>query len=338
MNWRRLARITIRYVLPTAVIVLIAWYFYQILSKPELRTASYSFRIEWLVPAALLYLLAHTIFASFWWSLLHDQGYPASYRTGIRAYFISQVGKYVPGKVWVIVIRMTMLGASAKDKAIVGLTATYEALTSMGSGAIVSAILVAALHMNLNVLNLPIPYGYLLAALAFVPIGLGLLHRLSVRIARRKRGRDAVAIEMMNMPLLARGLVQTSAGWFLLGMSLWLTIQAIHPSPPEFNAETYLRLTAICALAYVFGFVAFFMPGGAGVREGALALLLTGELMATGLNESVAMGLGVVVALVLRLTWTIAEFSMIGIVYRFIPPVTHPVARAVHEPAAQARA
>ncbi len=319
MNWRRLARISFRYVLPVAVIALVGWYFFNILRQPELREVSFACRVEWLVPAALLYLLTHTIWASFWWTLLHHQGYPATYATGVRAYFISQVGKYVPGKVWVIIIRMMMLGASPKDKAIVGLTATYEALTSMASGAIIGGILISVLSIELGALQLLVGHHYILIGVAFVPIGLGLLHRLSIRIARRKRGRDAVPFKMMNMLVLLRGLVQTSVGWFLLGLSLWMTVQAIRPEPAAFSWDEYWRLTAINALAYVFGFVAFFMPGGAGAREYVLAILLAAELVVAGFSAPVAQGLGVVVSLVLRLAWTLAEVAMIGLLYRFVP-------------------
>lgn len=319
MNWRRLARIFIRYILPVAVIVLVGWHFFNILRKPELRDVTYAFRVEWLIPAGLLYALAHTIWASFGWSLLHDQGFPATYGTGVRAYFISQLGKYVPGKVWVIVIRMTMLGASPKDKAIVGLAATYDALISMGAGAMVGAILIAALHIDLQMLKLVVGHEYILIGVALVPIGLGLLQRMSVRIARRKRGHDAVPIQMMNMPLLLRGLVQDSIGWMFLGVSLWMTVQAIHPNPAAFTIEDWLRLTAINAVAYIIGFVTFFMPGGAGAREYVLAMLLAGELALMGLASPVAMGLSVVVALVLRLTWTSAELLMIAVLYRFVP-------------------
>ena len=43
---------------------------------------------------------------------------------GLRGYFVSQFGKYVPGKVWVIFIRVAMLGRTAADKTVVGVTAS----------------------------------------------------------------------------------------------------------------------------------------------------------------------------------------------------------------------
>jgi uncharacterized membrane protein YbhN (UPF0104 family) len=319
MNWRQLARISFRYILPLAIIAVVGWHFYAILRAPELRTVSFACRVEWLIPAAFLYLIAHTIWASFWWSLLHNQGFPATYGTAVRAYFISQYGKYIPGKVWVIVIRMVMLGASPKDKAVIGLTATYEALTSMAAGAIIGAILIPLLKINLAELKVLVPEEYVLFGVAFVPIGLGLLHRLSVRIARRRRGPGGAHIHNMNMLLLVRGLLQASIGWFLLGFSLWMTMQAIRPEPIAFTWDDFLRLTAINGLAYVFGFVAFFLPGGAGAREYVLAVLLAAELVVAGLSPPIAGGLAVVVALVLRLIWTIAEVVMAVALYRFIP-------------------
>jgi hypothetical protein len=41
-----------------------------------------------------------------------------------------------------------------------------------------------------------------------------------------------------------------------------------------------------------------------------------------GVPEPAALGLGVVVALVLRLVWTLAEAIMIALLYRLVPPAT----------------
>ena len=113
-NWRWFARVFLRIVLPAAIMIAVGWQFAAILRRPELQDVSFPCRLEWLLPAMLLYLAAHTIWASFWVTLLHSQGLQIPFPLGVRAYFVSQYGKYIPGKVWVIVIRVVMLGGSRK--------------------------------------------------------------------------------------------------------------------------------------------------------------------------------------------------------------------------------
>jgi hypothetical protein len=319
MNWRRLARIFFRIVIPAAIIAVVGWQFVLILRRPELRDFEFACRVEWLIPAAFLYLGCHSIWASFWVSLLRSQGFHASYPTGLRAYFVSQWGKYVPGKVWVIVIRVMMLGATTKDKAIVGVTATYEAVTSMAAGAILGAILLPMLAIE--VLSIK-GQAYILIGIACIPIGIGLLHRLIVRIARRKMGPDAPPLPNMNLLLLVRGLFQASVGWCLLGLSVWMVMQAVRPQPVALTFDEWLRATAINCLSYTLGFIVMVAPAGGGVREWVLKELLPREF--AGVPEAVALGLAVITALLVRLIWTLAEFILMAILYKLVPGAQSP--------------
>src|SRR5205085_2009172 len=81
-NWKKLARIFVRYVLPIIVIGFVGRQFAVILMKPELREVEYAFRPQWILPAGLLYLMAHTVWASFWVLLLRQQGFHATFPTG----------------------------------------------------------------------------------------------------------------------------------------------------------------------------------------------------------------------------------------------------------------
>lgn len=325
-NWQRLLSLLFKVVLPAIIIIAVGWQFVIILRRPELREIEFACRLEWLVPAALLYLMAHTIWASFWVTLLRHQGCHTSYATGWRAYFISQYGKYIPGKVWVILIRVVMLGGTKRDRAIVGVTATYEALTSMAAGAILGAILLPLLNIDLLGFG---AQNYVLAAIALIPLGVGLLHRLIVRIARKKLGPD-VDLPNMNILVLVRGLLQASVGWLLLGLSVWMIVQAIRPETVSITGEDWIRLTAINCLSYVLGFIILIAPAGGGVREYVLKILLAHELVSS-MSLPLAEGLAVVIALVVRLVWTIAELVLGLLLYRFIPPVQ----RASLSPVAQ---
>jgi uncharacterized membrane protein YbhN (UPF0104 family) len=81
-----------------------------------------------------------------------------------------------------------------------------------------------------------------------------------------------------------------------------------------------LRCSGYIALSYVAGFLAFFTPGGLGVRELLLHQLLAGELTAAvGKEQGEALALGV--AFVLRLLWLSAEVIMASAFYLICSPL-----------------
>ena len=80
---------------------------------------------------------------------------------------------------------------------------------------------------------------------------------------------------------------------------------------------------SINGIAYVLGFVAFFMPAGIGVRDLALQFLLAVELTARqDLPTPDADALAAVLAVWFRLLGTTAELVMAGVLYRFAPSAT----------------
>lgn len=311
----QIAKFFFNVVLPPVIVVAVGWYFYSILNHPALHETPLTLRFEWLIPAGLLYLTAHSIWGAYWVTLLRNQGVPVSYPLGWRGYFVSQFGKYVPGKVWVILIRVAMLSRVGANRAIVGVTATYETLISMGAGAMLAVILLPLVASEqLGIGNLAL----WLIPVAFLPLGLGLLNGLITRIAAKRRGPDAARFPRVPFGLLLRGLLQASVGWLILGLSLWMTIQGLQPETTSLTFDVYLRLTAINALAYILGFIALFMPAGGGVREFALQKLLVLEF-ALAMDNSQAVIFAAVVSLVVRLVWTIFELTLAVTLWRLLP-------------------
>src|SRR5437868_1625670 len=139
---RRHLWLAVRTALAVAIVVGVAQYFARILSDKALDRIPFVVRFEWLVPAGVLYLMAHCCWGSFWVRLLHGQHICVSWYAGLRCYFVSQFGKYVPGKAWVILMRVGMLRHDAHAHPIpVAVTATYETLSSMAAGALLGVLL-----------------------------------------------------------------------------------------------------------------------------------------------------------------------------------------------------
>jgi glycosyltransferase 2 family protein len=122
------------------------------------------------------------------------------------------------------------------------------------------------------------------------------------------------AIEMYRLPparfgTLAAGLVTTGFGWWAQGLSMWAMLQAVMPDAPELSLWALAQCTAAIAFATVAGFVVF-IPGGLGVRE----LLLSGLLSSLASRAYV-----LAAAILLRLTWIVAEAIMTAGMYWWKP-------------------
>ena len=306
--------------LALAIVAGVARYFHGILTHSQFDARRLTVRFELLVPAAGLYLLAHCCWATFWVRLLHFEGVRVSWALGLRAYFVSQLGKYVPGKAWVILLRVGILRHYGGHPLPVAVTATYEALCSMAAGSLLGVLLLPQLGIVPAELSSNVSALFAVAAL---PVALGVLNRLAAKVVAKKRGPDARPLPSPSVFLLSQGLVHGALGHCLLGLSLGLTIAAVVPQSAPIT-DTYPADLGATTISYVAGFVALVVPGGLGVREYVLKVALTPRF-AESMGEGEAAGLAVVIALVLRLTWTVAEVLVAGVLYLLpAPPPTFP--------------
>jgi hypothetical protein len=110
--------------------------------------------------------------------------------------------------------------------------------------------------------------GWVATAAAFA--GLGALLALGSVLRERVTGPNV-------LPALAAApgaIVLYLVVWGLYGLAFWTTARALFAIP----ASDIPRYIGIFALAWLVGLVAFFAPGGIGVREAVIAALLTGRL------------------------------------------------------------
>ncbi len=90
--------------------------------------------------------------------------------------------------------------------------------------------------------------------------------------------------------------------WLMFGAAFWLFVIAVTGNRtlnPFFLAGAY-------AVAYVLGFLAFFVPGGLGVREGLLSVLL---------STAMPMGVSLLIAFLLRLLVTLIELICVSVLF-----------------------
>lgn len=292
-----------------AVVALLVWGIRGTLTNAVWQIADYdagdwTLRPGWLALAGGLYLLGLLPCGLFWRGTLARLGQKGGVWRTLRAYYIGHLGKYVPGKAMVVVLRTALVPKQAGSAGLVAVSVLYETLTMMASGALLATAILAVGYPDRWKLAL---LGLLLTLIAGLPTLPPVFRRL-VRWARIGAADAATAerLRRLGWNWLAVGWVCTSLGWIAIGGSLWATLAAIGQSPAE-SAAALPLLIATAALALVAGFLSL-IPGGVGVREFVLLELLFRQL---GLSEATAL----VAAIVLRLVWLVAEVLVSAILY-----------------------
>jgi uncharacterized membrane protein YbhN (UPF0104 family) len=288
------------------------------------------------VPSALCYLAALALSAVFWGHLLRRLGQPAPAWDVARAYYVSHLGKYLPGKALALVLRGVLVRPAGAHLGLAMLTAFYEVLAGMLGGALLAALLFAALDAGegsahgealVALFRLRLPQdrrlddgtAALAALLMAVAVGLPLVPRLFNRVARRMvprvAGQDSQPPPRLGAGDLGWGLLVTAPSWPLFGVALGCALAAVPGTGLAWNTATLARLTAGMGLAYVAGFVIVLAPAGLGVREFLLVLLLTPELAGDEGDRTEARAQATLAVLVMRLAWTAGEVLLAGTLY-----------------------
>jgi len=350
MTQRRVLWPILKWVLTLAILAGVGWQLIKILQAPELGEGERSgmailwqyirsTRPGWLIASAAFYLLGLGFPALFWARLQRHLGQELPNVVSVcRAYYVSHLGKYLPGKAWSLAMRALLIGGSRRQKAVAGMAAFYEVLTTMTGGVLFAAVLFALLIPTRgelpnwttikDLLTFRLGDGesvdgtalVVISLLLALPVGLPLLPPIFNRIVMRTtspfRQADAPPLPRVRTLFLLEGLVLSCGTWLLLGASMTAVFHAVLPQPPEWTPSLYGRHTAYFAVGYVASFLIFVVPGSIGVREYFLTLFLVPEIVeSTGLDRAEARVAVVVSVVILRLVWTLAELLIAGVLY-----------------------
>lgn len=280
---------------------------------------SLSIRWSWLALSLVTSIVAWLPSAWYWRELLRSVGIRVSWPLVIRAYYCGHLGKYVPGKAAVLVIRSALLKAAGVAGPSAALTVTVETLTYMWAGSLLAVLLYPSLAPHLDE-SLAAPFASPVVRIALVAgivcAGAFLLrmlmrsHRRLMAVFRGAEAQSGFPAETASIWTCLIGVCVFLGAWWLQGLTLGLTIQAVSVEPVSWQDWPFWTGTA--AAAVVAGFVALFAPGGLGVREGLLMELLRGQL---GPHEAVA------VALLARAVSLAGEILTAGALYYGLPEV-----------------
>jgi uncharacterized membrane protein YbhN (UPF0104 family) len=279
--------------------------------------AGLEIRPLWVAAAAASYTAGWLPSVWFWRRLMRRCGARVGWFDTLRAYFCGHLGKYVPGKGMVLVIRSALLKPAGCPVTVSALTATFETLVMMGAGTAVAVALAPQLVTPEQLVSWPgwarsvverplLPAALVVLACAvLLPVLAQLLTKLAVRMTPLGMSGGERAVRL-DTRLLAESLVVLTLGWALHGLSLGCTLRAV--GGPA-NLADWPLWTAAASLSTVGGFLAVFAPAGIGVREGLLLELLR-------VQPGVTHPQAVAAPLLLRVVWFVTELLAAAVLYR----------------------
>jgi uncharacterized membrane protein YbhN (UPF0104 family) len=286
------------------IVALIVWYIRRTIvdAWEQLGEHRWQFDVRWLAASGALYLLAMLLCGIFWHRALRALGQPVGLGQTLRAYYIGHLGKYVPGKAMVVILRTGMIRGEGVDTSLAAVSVFVETLTMMAIGALMAAAIVAVwLHEQ----TLLFWAAVAMMTAAGVPTLPPIFRRL-VRLVGVGRLNPATAEKLANLGYgtMLLGWVLTGLGWAILGLGYWAALRSLGAGGANPFTQLHLYIAAV-TLATVAGFVSF-VPGGAVVREAVMT-----EVMAPFLGGPVAL----VAAILSRLAWLVSELVISSILY-----------------------
>ena len=289
-----------RVLLGSAKLVLVALVLYfagrQILDAlAGARKHPIHFSFGWLAASAVSYSLGMALFGVFWRRTLVDMGGRIGLGESLRAYFISQLGKYVPGKAWVVLIRCMLAGSKQTQPATVAVSAFYETFAIMGIGALIALPALAWA----GTMGVMLPIALALAVGFLIAVQPPVFSRLVTLVALPFRKKGEQLAKPVGYSTLWGGVYLLIGGWVLIGLS------AVAAGAGTGTRVPIVPAIGAMALGTAGGFAVIFMPAGLGAREWLLM-----KLLEPALGPAAA-----VVAVTMRLVQVVVELILGGVLF-----------------------
>jgi uncharacterized membrane protein YbhN (UPF0104 family) len=264
-------------------------------SRVEPRLSHIQFGWQWIAAATGLVLLSYLLLIEGWRRVLGAWDSHLPFGQAARIWFLSNLGKYVPGNIW----SLTAMGVMARGRGV-------SALAAAGSSVIMQAVSLATgtaivMVTSAKLLGQPLLVGVSVVLLVVILLSAPrFLPPLAVWIGGLI-GRD-IAPPTVPATSIWTAAVASAFSWLFYGLAFqWFVRGLLGVSPGEISS--YI---AVYTAAYILGFISPIAPAGLGVREFTLAAFMTQLGLA---NEADA----ALVAIAARLWLTIVELVPSGL-------------------------
>jgi uncharacterized membrane protein YbhN (UPF0104 family) len=256
------------------IILLIFYFLIKGLVSNWNQVKDFNWQFDWtlLILSFALQILALFWLVKIWERMLRHTGSSVSYFKLFKVWFITNLGKYLPGKVWQFLGMIYMLEKEGVPKKNSFSTGVLAQAFSVISGLFISVLFLGAdiyshfFSPNRGLMLAGVILGLAILVLLCYPKVLEKIVNLGLRILKKEK----ISLDISGKDVIIY-LLSYSLSWLLFGLAFLIFVKAM--AQASFNM--YPTLTGAFAFSLNIGFLALFAPGGIGVREGVLVFLLS---------------------------------------------------------------
>ena len=262
-------------------------------------------RLDWwrILASGAIVVATYLILVEAWRATLRVWSESLPFGTSARIWFVSNLGKYIPGKVWQIAAMGAMAQKSGVSAAaaigsslvvnLVSIIAGFAVIALTAAGKVGAAVSSQSSNAQGDTAELVVIAIAVLGGvgLLLTPVVVPRLAMLAGRISGR-----AIAIPRVPARAIWVASASTIASWLLYGIAFSLFAHGVSPRATG-NASSYI---AVYTGSYLAGYLALFVPGGVGVREAVLVLAMPRFNLASAADAAV-------IAITSRLWLTVLE-------------------------------
>lgn len=241
--------------------------FFVVRNAEQLRNYSWSIRPALLAASVAVNIIGLALGVAAWQLVLRKMDRPVEYLPLARVWFVSGLGRYIPGKIWQFVGAAHLGGLAGLEP-----VTTVSSLALQNGFFIIGAALTAVYLLPAEAVEY---VGPALGVLPWIaPLLLLLAHPALIsrviRVARRASSRSMAGWTGSWMDGIVVVLLAAVA-WAITGAGLYLFVVSLTP----INDAGVANLIGINALSFVIGYAVFVAPAGLGAKEVSLTALLT---------------------------------------------------------------
>jgi uncharacterized membrane protein YbhN (UPF0104 family) len=263
--------------------------------KFESRLPHIQFGWEWISAATALILITYALLIEGWRRILVAWDSHLGFVDAARIWFLSNLGKYVPGNIW----SLTAMGVMARKRGL-------SAIAAAGSSVVMQTVSLATgtaivMVTGATLLGQPVLVGAAVLLLVGILLSAPRFLPPLVSWVGNLLGRE-IAPPSVPAASIWTAAVASALSWLFYGVAFQLFVRGLLGAAPG-EMSSYI---AVYTAAYILGFISPIAPAGLGVRELTLAAFMTQLGLA---NEADA----ALVAIAARLWLTIVELVPSGL-------------------------
>ncbi len=278
------------------VVVFLAWYFRK--NWDEFSEKIMSVNIGIFIVSMLFYFVYKITLASLWHYITKINGCSIRYEKAVTSYLYSILGKYIPGKVFMLAARLTYYKEEEAPLSKVTVCFFIENVCTLLGAAM---LFIVSLFFFPNELLENYKWLTLLLIAAFFvcihPKIINFVLRLIGKIFKKNLEIPMKYSQMLKVVLLFIG------NWLIVGFGFFILTKSIYPAV-EWSQMLYCA--GIWGVSAIMGILAIFAPSGLGVRAG---IIVAGLMLI--MPQSDAM----VISVVSRLWQTIPELLLVAMAF-----------------------